>query len=109
MSDAATAFMFRVHLGVLATNLTTQYGTRHEAADAHIWLVKAKKVDPYNEHGKVQRWVESPFRATDARGVYYSEEEPNAWMDPEEIGWVREVPRTRNPVPHYEPPANKRA
>lgn len=102
MSDPApTAFMFRVHLGVLATNLTEKYGTRQEAADAHRWLTKAKKLQKITSREDDKGWEPSPFRATDERGVYYSDEDPRAWMETEEIGWVKEVPTTRDPVPHY--------
>lgn len=105
MSDPAplAAFMFRVHLGVLATNLTDQYGTRQEAANAHQWLIRAMKTKAVRENGVMRTLEPSPFRATDEMGIYYSDEDPREWLEPEEIGWVREVPRTRDLIPHFHP------
>lgn len=90
------AYMVRVHLGVLACNLTHRAREHdrpriYEASDAADWLVQT------GDEGDIV------FRRTSDPSVFYSDEEPRKYLDPDEAADVWScrgvAPNFLGPVP----------
>ena len=85
--DQMTAYLVRVDLANLAANLEGRDGERHSKSDAAQWLTRSFRV---HDAARVTVFTDpSPFRPTDQFGVFYTAEDPAAWLYPDEILTVR--------------------
>lgn len=82
-ADRRAAYLVKVKLEILAAHLAARYGgDGWDERQAARWLTQPGRAaglagDP------------SPFRQTDQPGVYYSAEDPAAWLGADEILYVR--------------------
>lgn len=73
----APGFIVHVDMAALARNLADRYAGRWDERAAARWLIQSVDLEGVEQ--------KSPFVQTDDFGVFFSAEDPAAWLEPDEL------------------------